>query len=198
MLAVLVLSPLWVLISSSVRLQSLQGVVPMRLRWQFHRLMLGQSMRFYQDEFAGRVSAKVMQTALAVRDMVMIFADMVVYLLIYFVSIGVILAQFDWRLVLHFCAVAVHVWACWRILCRKWQPRANQADARSMMTGRITDAYANIATVKLFSHNQRESTYAKEAMDEFIATVHKLKCAWARKLMRSTTASTCCLSHLTA
>lgn len=174
MLAILALSPLWVLTGSSVRLQTLQGVLPMRLRWQFHRLMLGQSMRFYQDEFAGRVSAKVMQTALAVRDMVMIFADMVVYLLIYFVSIGVILAQFDWRLLLPFV-----LWLCtFAGMLRYFVPKMavaarNQADARSMMTGRITDAYANIATVKLFSHNERESAYAKEAMDEFIATVHK-------------------------
>ena len=51
----------------------------MRLRWNFHRLMLGQSLGFYQDEFAGRVSAKVMQTALALRDVVMTVADMVVY-----------------------------------------------------------------------------------------------------------------------
>jgi ATP-binding cassette, subfamily B, multidrug efflux pump len=48
--------------------QTLAGNFPMRLRWNFHRLMLGQSMSFYQDEFAGRVAAKVMQTALAVRD----------------------------------------------------------------------------------------------------------------------------------
>ena len=57
----------------------------MRLRWNFHRLMLGQSLGFYQDEFAGRVSAKVMQTALAVRDVVMTMADMVVYVLVYFI-----------------------------------------------------------------------------------------------------------------
>ena len=55
----------WTFFASNVRLQTLQGVFPMRLRWNFHRLMLGQSLGFYQDEFAGRVSAKVMQTALA-------------------------------------------------------------------------------------------------------------------------------------
>ena len=61
----------WTFFASNVRLQTLQGVFPMRLRWNFHRLMLGQSLGFYQDEFAGRVSAKVMQTALALRDVVM-------------------------------------------------------------------------------------------------------------------------------
>ena len=71
MVLVLVLSPLLTLLSSSLRFQTLQGVLPMRLRWRFHRLMLAQSLSFYQDEFAGRVSAKVMQTALAVREVVM-------------------------------------------------------------------------------------------------------------------------------
>ena len=67
----------------------------MRLRWNFHRLMLGQSLSFYQDEFAGRVSAKVMQTALAVRDTVLTLADMFVYVLVYFITSGVVLVALD-------------------------------------------------------------------------------------------------------
>ena len=72
-----------------------KGVFPMRLRWNFHRLMLGQSLSFYQDEFAGRVSAKVMQTALAVRDTVMTIADMLVYVAVYFITSGLVLAALD-------------------------------------------------------------------------------------------------------
>lgn len=79
MAALLIFSIVWSFVGVNVRLQTLQGVFPMRLRWNFHRLMLGQSLSFYQDEFAGRVSAKVMQTALAVRDTVMTIADMLVY-----------------------------------------------------------------------------------------------------------------------
>ena len=60
--------------------QGLQVNFPMRLRWNFHRLMLEQSMTFYQDEFAGRIATKVMQTALAVRDTWMIFSDIMVSL----------------------------------------------------------------------------------------------------------------------
>ncbi|HFC3341663.1 TPA: ABC transporter ATP-binding protein [Neisseria gonorrhoeae] len=67
MAAMMVFSVVWAFAASNVRLQTLQGVFPMRLRWNFHRLMLNQSLGFYQDEFAGRVSAKVMQTALALR-----------------------------------------------------------------------------------------------------------------------------------
>ena len=74
MAAMMLFSIGWIFIASNVRLQTLQGVFPMRLRWNFHRLMLDQSLGFYQDEFAGRVSAKVMQTALALRDVVMTVA----------------------------------------------------------------------------------------------------------------------------
>ena len=81
MAAVLVVSPILVGLSSLIHFQTLQGVFPMQMRWRFHRQMLGQSMQFYQDEFSGRVSAKVMQTALAVRDTIMTIADMLVYVL---------------------------------------------------------------------------------------------------------------------
>ena len=87
MALVLVFSVLWRFINSTVRLQTLQGVFPMRLRWNFHRLMLAQSLGFYQDEFAGRVSAKVMQTALSVREVVMTIVGMVVYVLVYFLRL---------------------------------------------------------------------------------------------------------------
>ena len=102
MMAMVAFFAVWTFFASNVRLQTLQGVFPMRLRWNFHRLMLGQSLGFYQDEFAGRVSAKVMQTALALRDVVMTVADMVVYVLVYFITSGVILSSFDAWLILPF------------------------------------------------------------------------------------------------
>ena len=163
----------WIFIASNVRLQTLQGVFPMRLRWNFHRLMLGQSLGFYQDEFAGRVSAKVMQTALAMRDVVMTVADMVVYVLVYFITSGVILVSFDSWLLLPFIGWIIGFALVMRFLIPKLgKTAARQADARSLMTGRITDAYSNITTVKLFSHGAREAAYAKQSMEEFMVTVH--------------------------
>lgn len=159
---------------ASFRFQTMQGVFPMRLRWNFHRLMLGQSMSFYQNEFAGRVSAKVMQTALSVRDVLMTFAEMVVYMSVYFITSGVILVQFDGRLLIPFLlwigvlAVSIAI-----LVPRLGKASQEQSDARSLMTGRVTDAYSNIATVKLFSHGNRESGYVKESMEEFMVTVHK-------------------------
>ncbi len=172
MAAMMVFSVVWAFAASNVRLQTLQGVFPMRLRWNFHRLMLNQSLGFYQDEFAGRVSAKVMQTALALRDAVMTVADMVVYVSVYFITSGVILASLDSWLLLPFIGWIVGFASVMRLLIPKLgQTAAWQADARSLMTGRITDAYSNIATVKLFSHGAREATYAKQSMEEFMVTV---------------------------
>ncbi|MDO4641726.1 MAG: ABC transporter ATP-binding protein [Neisseria sp.] len=163
----------WRFLTDNVRLQTLQGVFPMRLRWNFHRLMLGQSLSFYQDEFAGRVSAKVMQTALAIRETVMTLADMVVYVLVYFLTTGVILAALDGWLLVPFLGWIVLFGLTMRLLIPRLAKTAQrQADARSLMTGRITDAYSNITTVKLFSHGAREARYAKESMQEFMQTVH--------------------------
>lgn len=168
------LSVLFVFLGSAFRFQTLQGVFPMRLRWNFHRLMLGQSMGFYQDEFAGRVSAKVMQTALAVRDVIMTCADMLVYTVVYLTTTSVILIQLDSWLFLPFIIWIIVLATIIRIYVPKLATAAQeQSDARSLMTGRITDAYSNIATVKLFSHGNRESRYAKESMEEFMVTVHK-------------------------
>jgi ATP-binding cassette subfamily B multidrug efflux pump len=147
-------STLWAL----VKYQAVFGNFPMRLRWNFHRLMLGQSMAFYQDEFAGRIATKVMQTALAVRDTWLVFADILTYVLIYFVTMLVVVGAFDLRVVLPFLGwLALYSVALWYFVPRLGKVAQAQADARSLMTGRVTDAYTNIATVKLFSHAQREA-----------------------------------------
>lgn len=173
MAGLLLFSILWSFIASNIRLQTLQGVFPMRLRWNFHRLMLGQSLSFYHSEFAGRVSAKVMQTALAIRDAVLSITDVLVYASVYFITSGVVLFALD-----HWLIAPFIVWlTCFLIILRFCIPRLSQsaekqADARSLMTGRITDAYANIATVKLFSYGNREAAYAKRSMQDFMLTVH--------------------------
>lgn len=173
MLILLLFSIIWSFLASATRLQTLQGVFPMRLRWNFHRLMLGQSLSFYQDEFAGRVSAKVMQTALALRDTVLTLADMMVYILVYFVTSGIVLAALDiWLLVPFVLWLIVFVVILWIVIPELAKKAEQQADSRSLMTGRITDAYANISTVKLFSHGAREAAYAKRSMQDFMMTVH--------------------------
>ena len=160
-----------VVVQTSVKHQVLAINFPLRLRWNFHRLMLGQSMAFYADEFAGRITTKIMQTALAVRDMIFTTTDVVVGMGIYLVTILVLLAGFDARLLLPFVGwMVAYGLACWYFVPRLGKVGKAQADARSIMTGRITDAYTNIATVKLFSHTRRESEFARAAMDAFKLT----------------------------
>ncbi len=163
-----------VALQTIIKHQTLAANFPMRLRWNFHRLMLSQSMSFYQDEFAGRIAAKVMQTALAVRDMWFILADILVFVIIYFVTLLAIVDHFNpWLMLPFFGWLTLYLGALWYFIPRLARVSKDQADARSIMTGRITDAYTNIATVKLFSHAGREAGYAKSAMHEFIQTVHR-------------------------
>ena len=171
--AVLLASTLLVALQTMFKHQAMAGNFPMRLRWNFHRLLLQQSMSFYQDEFAGRIATKLMQTALAVRDVWMILTDILVFVLIYFVTMVAVVGGFDAWLLLPFVAwVLLYIGALRFFVPRLARSAKAQADARSLMTGRITDAYTNIATVKLFSHAGREAGYARSAMQEFLATVY--------------------------
>ncbi|MEJ8856847.1 ABC transporter ATP-binding protein [Variovorax robiniae] len=160
-----------VALQTIVKHQTLAVNLPMRLRWNFHRLMLGQSMAFYQDEFAGRITAKVMQTALAVRDTIFVLADVLVAMAVYVATLIVLAAVLDRQLMLPFIAwLLLYVVQLWFFVPRLGQIGKAQADARAMMTGRVTDAYTNIATVKLFSHTHREAGFARSAMQDFIVT----------------------------
>jgi ATP-binding cassette subfamily B multidrug efflux pump len=172
--AVLTGSTLLVGLQSLFKQQTLAGNFAMRLRWNFHRNMLAQSLSFYHDEFAGRVAAKLMQTALAVRDTWMILADILVFVVIYFVTIALVVGSFHlWLLAPFMGWLGIYLLAIWYFVPRLGAVAMAQADARSMMTGRITDAYTNITTVKLFSHTQRESSYVQGAMAEFLQTVYR-------------------------
>jgi len=169
--AMLIASIGLVVVQTSVKHQALAINFPLRLRWNFHRLMLGQSMAFYADEFAGRITTKIMQTALAVRDMIFTTTDVMIGMGVYLVTILALAAGFDPRLLLPFAIwIVCYGIACWYFVPRLGRVGKAQADARSVMTGRITDAYTNIATVKLFSHTRREAEFARSAMDAFKQT----------------------------
>ena len=171
---VLLVLPLLVLLNSTVQHQTLLGNFPMRIRWNVHRYLLRQSMGYFQDEFAGRIATKLMQTSLAVRETVVKLFDIGNYVVVYVGGTLLVAASADWRLMLPFLG-----WLCCYALLMRWfVPRMGavsqrQADARSQMTGRIVDSYTNIATVKLFSHSQREQAYAREAMAGFLTPVYQ-------------------------
>jgi len=154
--------------------QTLLGNYPMSIRWLAHRHLLKQSVNFYQDDFAGRIATKVMQTSLAVRETVMKTMDVFVYVSVYFTSMVVLLAQADWRLMIPMLVWLISYVSIQVYFVPKLKNVASeQADARSTMTGRIVDSYTNITTVKLFSHNQRETEYAEQGMTGFLNTVYR-------------------------
>jgi ATP-binding cassette subfamily B multidrug efflux pump len=173
-LVTLILLPLMTFIHSAIVHQTLLGNYPMSIRWLAHRYLLRQSVSFYQNDFAGRIATKVMQTALSVRETVMKLLDVMVYVLVYFSAMLFFVADADIRLI-----VPMLIWLVFYIALQFYfVPRLKrvstaQADARSEMTGRIVDSYTNIATIKLFSHTNREEGYAKDSMDVFLQPVYQ-------------------------
>ncbi len=171
---VLVVIPTLILLHALIVYQGLLGNYPMSIRWLAHRYLLKQSVSFYQNDFAGRIATKVMQTSLAVRETVTKLLDVLVYILVYFASMVVMIANADLRLM-----VPMLVWLGLYIslqiifLPKLKKVSTEQADARSTMTGRIVDSYTNITTVKLFSHTQQEANYAQGSMKVFLNTVYR-------------------------
>ena len=170
----LIVFPALSLFHSLIMHQTLLGNYPMSIRWLAHRYLLKQSLSFYQNDFAGRIATKVMQTSLAVRETVMKLLDVMVYVAVYFISMLVLVAQSDWRLMLPLLIWLVAYIGIQLYFVPKFKKIATeQADGRSVMTGRIVDSYTNISTVKLFAHTDRESDYARESMNIFLDTVYR-------------------------
>ncbi|POU20173.1 multidrug ABC transporter ATP-binding protein [Acinetobacter sp. ACNIH3] len=159
---------------SLIKHQILYSNFPMRLRWRFHNLLLKQSLDFFHNDFAGRLSAKVMQTSLAIREFWVILGDMLAYVVIYFITINIVLGSISAYLIIPLMVwLLLFICAASYFIPRLSKISHEQADARAVMTGRVTDAYTNIQTVKLFAHAGRESHYAKASMQEFMVTVYK-------------------------
>ena len=169
-----VLMPALSFLHGAIVHQTLLGNYPMTIRWRAHRYLLRQSMTFYQNDFAGRVATKLMQTALSIRESVLKLMDVLVYILVYFVAMVFIMAQADWRMMFPILTWLVLYLGLQAILIPKLKRiSTEQANARSLMTGRIVDSYTNILTIKLFSNNAQEEIYAKEGMDIFLQTVYQ-------------------------
>ena len=170
---VLFILPALGLAHSLLSKQAIMGNFSMRIRWLMHRYLLRQSMSFFANEFAGRIATKVMQTSLAVRDATMSILDVMVFTGVYFLGSLLVISQFHWTLILPFLGWLILYSLMLRYLMPKFSKIArNQADARSIMTGRIVDSYTNINTVKLFAHAEREEAYARESMNLFMDWVY--------------------------
>jgi ATP-binding cassette, subfamily B, multidrug efflux pump len=173
-LLVLVALPVLKLFYESIHHQGLLGNFAMRARWQAHRYLLRQSVEFYQNDFAGRVATKVMQTALGIRDTVMRATEVLLYVTVYFTAAVVMFAASDLRLSAPMLLWLVgYLFALRYFIPRLRDVSREQAEARSVVTGRVVDSYTNITTVKMFAHSDYEDAYAREGMDVFLDNVYR-------------------------
>ena len=161
-------------IYESIVHQGLLGNFAMRTRWQAHRYLLRQSIEFYQNDFAGRIAAKMMQTSLGVREAVLKVTEIVLYVGVYFMGAVSLFAVSDLRLTLPMIFwLAGYVVTLIYFVPRLRRISMAQAEARSMVTGRVVDSYTNITTIKMFADADQEDHYAREGMTIFLDTVYK-------------------------
>jgi ATP-binding cassette subfamily B multidrug efflux pump len=154
--------------------QGLLGNFAMRTRWQTHRYVLRQSMEFFQNDFAGRVATKVMQTAVGVRDAVLKVTEVFLYVSVYFTAAVVLFASSDLRLTAPMLIwLAGYLLALYYFVPRLKQISMEQADHRSIVTGQVVDSYTNVETVKMFSHSDLEDAYVRRGMTGFLRNVYR-------------------------
>ncbi len=136
------------------------------IRWRIHRHVMRQSVGWFENDFAGRIANRVMQTPSAANEIVFQVFDAVAYAVAYAIGAAVLLAAADARLLLPLALwIGLYVWLLhWAV--RNVAPRSKAAsNARSDLNGRLVDGYTNIHSVKLFAHHDREIAYAREAIE---------------------------------
>ncbi len=139
-----------------------------RLLWRLHQHTLGQSLSFFEDDFAGRLASKQMQTFAAVIDAMLDTIGSIGLLLAYVIGMVAVLAAVDWRLAM-VTAIWVAVYVVWVAYCmpRIRQASKERAEKRAAVNGRFVDSFTNMSTVKLFAHAGREEAFAREGLTEF-------------------------------
>lgn len=163
----LVLRPVMIWLHDVLVHQSINPNLANMVRWQNHRYVLKQSLSFFQNDFAGRIAQRIMQTGFSLRDSAVQAVDALWHVVVYAVSALVLFAEADWRLM-----IPLILWIVCYIFALIWfTPRVKQralmaTEARSRLMGRIVDGYTNITTLKLFAHTRSEENYARDAMAE--------------------------------
>jgi ATP-binding cassette, subfamily B, multidrug efflux pump len=166
-LVVLIWRPLALMLDSLVRNNAVVPGVTSLIRWQSHWHVVRQSWPFFQNDFAGRIANRVMQTSNAVRESVVSCIRAVWYIVVYGASALVMMALADWRL-----AVPTLLWFIGYVLfLRHFVPQMRDlakasSELRSQVMGRVVDSYTNILTVKLFARARDEDQYVREVIDE--------------------------------
>ncbi|WP_207286299.1 ABC transporter ATP-binding protein [Pseudomonas sp. FW300-N2A2] len=163
----LILRPVFVGLHDLLVHQTLSPSMTSMIRWQNHSYVLKQSLNFFQNDFAGRIAQRIMQTGNSLRDSAVQAVDALWHVLIYAISSLVLFAEADWRLMIPLLTwIAAYIGALYYFVPRVKERSVVSSDARSKLMGRIVDGYTNITTLKLFAHTNFEQQYAKEAIEE--------------------------------
>ncbi len=164
---VLLVRPLAIFADVAIRLNTLIPGATSLIRWQSHWHVVRQSWPFFQNDFAGRIANRVMQTAVSLRESAMASVRAVWYIAVYGMGALVLMALSDWRL-----ALPTLLWVVGYVLfLRYFVPRMrdlakSNSEARSLVMARVVDSYTNILTVKLFARAAEEDAFVREAIDE--------------------------------
>ncbi|SFW87204.1 ATP-binding cassette, subfamily B, multidrug efflux pump [Pseudomonas sp. NFACC09-4] len=163
----LILRPIFVALHDLLVHQTLSPGMTSLIRWQNHSYVLKQSLNFFQNDFAGRIAQRIMQTGNSLRDSAVQAVDALWHVLIYAISSLVLFAEADWRLMIPLLLwISAYIGALYYFVPRVKERSVVSSDARSKLMGRIVDGYTNITTLKLFAHTHFEQQYAREAIEE--------------------------------
>lgn len=172
---VVLFRPLATLIHALLVNQSLVPALTGRIRWQQHLYVSRQSLAFFQNDYAGRIAQRIMQTGASLRESAVEIVDALWYVFIYTGTALVLFGKADWRLML-----PLLIWLVgYALLMRFFVPRTRErsfaaSEAKSGFMGRVVDGYTNIVTLKLFPHSEREHDYAREALQDNIDKVRAM------------------------
>ncbi len=185
----LVIRPVFTIWSRGLVNLSIAPSLSAMVRWRSYRYVLRQSLGFFQNDYAGRISQKVMQTGMALRESVVNVIDGVWYLLVYLVGTAAVLIGFDWRLLLPiFGWLVAYAFVIVTLVPPVRERSIAMSEANSGLTGRVVDGFTNILSVKLFAHAEREEAFGRVAFERQLAA--------ARAMNRSITTLTAALSTL--
>jgi len=171
----LIARPVLIALSDLLMHQAVTPGLTARIRWQQHRHVVRQSLSFFQNDYAGRIANRIMQTGASLRESAVQIVDALWYVAVYTGSALYLFAQADWRLTLPLVAwVFLYVGALAFFVPRVKQRSWKASQARSQLMGRIVDGYTNISTLKLFAHTRREDDYVAEAVRDNVAMVRRM------------------------
>ncbi|MET0808737.1 MAG: ABC transporter ATP-binding protein, partial [Pseudoxanthomonas sp.] len=171
----LIARPLLIALSDLLMHQAVTPGLTARIRWQQHQYVVRQSLSFFQNDYAGRIANRIMQTGASLRESAVQIVDALWYVSVYTGSALVLFAQADWRLTLPLVVwVFLYIGALAFFVPRVKQRSWKASEARSALMGRIVDGYTNIATLKLFAHTRQEDAYVAEAVQENVEKVRAM------------------------